>query len=203
MIRLTENTRARLMLIHGYTMLALGLALFFIRATMTNLFFYVFGGAFALLLVAGTLLFIAGVDWICAAGLGCQQVSRLRGLLFVSTGAAACCVLLILYPGTTVEMVCYVIAVYALSLGAGKFSLARSWKGSKREQAIMYILAFAALAFSVCLVAFADRDDRQSLGVIASYSVFMGFQMLLTMYFLERQVQKRSEPALGFKGASV
>jgi hypothetical protein len=31
----------------------------------------------------------------------------------------------------------------------------------------------------------------------------MGFQMLLTMYFLERQVQKRSEPALGLKGASV
>ena len=39
MIRLTENISARLMLIHGYTMLALGLALFFIRATMTNLFF--------------------------------------------------------------------------------------------------------------------------------------------------------------------
>jgi hypothetical protein len=86
------------MLIHGYTMLVLGLALFYIRATMTNLFFYVFGGAFALLLVAGSLLFIAGVDWICAAGLGCQQVSRLRGLLFVSTAAAACSLFLILYP---------------------------------------------------------------------------------------------------------
>ena len=60
MMRLTESTRARLMLTHGYTMLALGLALFYIRATMTNLFFYVFGGAFALLLVAGSLLFIAG-----------------------------------------------------------------------------------------------------------------------------------------------
>src|ERR1700685_1022842 len=106
MIRLTESTRARLMLTHGYTMLALGLALFYIRATMTNLFFYVFGGAFALLLVAGSLLFIAGVDWIRAAGLGIPPVRRLRGLLFVSTGAAACCVFLILYPGTTVEMVC-------------------------------------------------------------------------------------------------
>jgi hypothetical protein len=203
MMRLTENIRARLMLIHGYTMLALGLALFFIRATMTNLFFYVFGGAFSLLLVAASLLFIAGVDWICAAGLGCQQVSRLRGLLFVSTGAAACSVLLILYPGTTIQMMCYVIAVYALSLSAGKFSLARSWKGSKREQAIMYLLAFVALAFSGCLVAFAGRDDRQSLGVVAGYSLFMGFQMLLTMYFLERQVLKRSGLTLGLRGASV
>jgi hypothetical protein len=191
------------MLIHGYTMLALGLALFYIRATMTNLFFYVFGGALALLLVAGSLLFIAGADWICAAGLGCQQVSRLRGLLFVSTAAAACSLFPILYPGTTVQMMCYVIAVYALSLSAGKFSLARSWNGSKREQAIMYILAFVALAFGGCLVAFAGRDDRQSLGVLASYSLFMGFQMLLTMYFLERQVLKRAGPTSGLKEARV
>jgi Short repeat of unknown function (DUF308) len=193
MIRLTESTRARLMLTHGYTMVALGLALFYIRATMTNVFFYVFGGAFALLLVAGSLLFIAAVDWICAAGLGCHQVSRLRGFLFVSTAAAVCSVFLILYPGATLEMVCYLIAVYALSLSAGKFSLAKAWKGSKREQRIMYLLAVLALVFSVCLVGFSGRDDRDSLAVLASYSLFMGFQMLLTMNFLERQVLRLSD----------
>ena len=181
------------MLTHGYTMVAVGLALFYIRATMTNVFFYVFGGAFALLLVAGSLLFIAAVDWICAAGLGCHQVSRLRGFLFLSTAVAVCSVLLILYPGATIEMACYVIAVYALSLSAGKFSLAKAWKGSKREQRIMYLLAVLALAFSVCLVGFAGRDDRDSLAVLASYSLFMGFQMLLTMNFLERQVLRLSD----------
>jgi hypothetical protein len=178
------------MLTHGCVMVALGLTLFYVRATMTNLFFYVFGGAVALLLVAGSLLFIAGVDWICAAGFGCHQVSRLRGLLFVSTAVAACSVLLIFYPGTTVQWMCYVIAVYALLLSMGKFSLARSWGGSKREQVIMYILAVTALAFSACLVGFAGPDDRDSLAVLAGYSLFMGFQMLLTMYFLERQVLK-------------
>ncbi len=191
-MRLTESTRARLMLAHGYTMLALGLALFYIRATMSNFFFYVFGGALALLLVAGSFLFIAAVDWICAAGLGCHQVSRLRGLLVMSTGAAICSVLLILYPGATIEMVCYVIAIYALLLSAGKFSLAKRWNGSKREQGIMYLLAVVAFVFSACLVGFAGRDDRDSLAVLASYSLFMGFQMLLTMYFLERRVLKPS-----------
>jgi hypothetical protein len=203
MIRLTENTRARLMLTHGYMMLALGLALFYIRATMTNLFFYVFGGAIALLLVAGSLLFIAAVDWICVAGLGCHQVSRLRGLLIVSTGAAVCSLLLILYPGANVQMVCYVIAVYALLLSAGKFSLARSWSGSRREQVIMYILAVVALGFSAALVGFAGNDDRDSLEVLAGYSLFMGFQMLLTMYFLERQVMKKAGPASRLNQASV
>jgi uncharacterized membrane protein HdeD (DUF308 family) len=201
MIRLTENTRARLMLTHGCVMLALGLALFYVRATMTNLFFYVFGGAFALLLVAGSLLFIAGVDWICAAGLGCHQVSRLRGLLFVSTAVAACSVLLIFYPGTTVQLMCYVIAVYALLLGVGKLSLARSWGGSKQEQVIMYILAVVALAFSACLVGFAGPNDRDSLAVLASYSFFLGFQMLLTMFFIERRVVKTA--GRGLRAQSV
>jgi hypothetical protein len=203
MIRLTEKTRVRLMTIHGFAMLALGLALFYIRATMTNLLFYVIGGAFALLLVAASLLFIAGVDWICAASLGRRQVSRLRGFLFLSTAAAACSVFLILYPGSTIRMLCYVLAVYALSLSLGKFGLARSWNGTKREQAVMYILAGVALAFSAALVAFAGQDDRESLAVVATYSLFMGFQMLLTMYFMQQQALKPTEPAAGLNQAQV
>ena len=203
MTRLTENTRIRLMTIHGFVMLALGLGLFYIRATMTNLLFYVFGGAFALLLVAASLLFIAGVDWICAAGLGCRQVSRLRGFLFLSTAAAGCSVFLILYPGSTVRLLCYGLAVYALSLSLGKFGLARSWNGTKREQAVMYILAGVALAFSGALVGFAGQDDRESLAVVASYSLFMGFQMLLTMNFLQQQALKPAEPASELRQAGV
>jgi hypothetical protein len=82
-------------------------------------------------------------------------------------------------------LLCYGLAIYALSLSLGKFGLARWWNGSKREQAVMYILAGVALAFSAAQVAFAGQDDRDSLAVVASYSLFMGFQMLLTMYFLQ------------------
>lgn len=203
MIRLTEKTRVRLMTIHGFAMLALGLALFYVRATMTNLLFYVIGGAFALLLVAASLLFIAGVDWICAAGLGRRQMSRLRGFLFLSTAAAACSVFLILYPGSSIRMLCYVIAVYALLLGIGKVGLAGSWHGTKREQAIMYILAGIALAFSASLVVVAGQDERDALAVVASYSLFMGLQMLLSMYFLQQQALKPIEAAPGLNQAHV
>jgi len=157
------------MLIHGCAMLALGLALFYLRATMTNLFFYVLGGAFALLLVAASLLFIAGIDWICAAGLGCRQVSRLRGFLFLSTAVAAGSVFLILYPGATIQMLCYLIAIYALALSVGKFGLARSWNGTKREQAVMYILAGIALTFSVCLVGVAGNSRLDKRGTYGNH----------------------------------
>jgi hypothetical protein len=203
MILLTENTRIRLMAIHGWTMLGLGLALFYVRATMTNLLFYVVGSAFALLLVAASLLFIAGVDWICAAGFGCHRVSRFRGFLIVSTAAAACSVFLIFYPGATIRMLCYVLTVYALSLSVGKITLARSWKGTAQEQTVMYILAGIGLAFAGALLVVAGHDDRESLAVVASYSLFMGLQMLLSMYFLQSQALRRIEPASRLQAAPV
>jgi hypothetical protein len=195
MIRITENARIRLMMIHGVAMLALGLALLYIRATMTNLFFYVFGGALAMMLVASSLLLIAGVDWICAAGLGCHQVSRLRGFLFVSTAVAVCCLLLILYPGATIQMLCYVIAAYALLLSIGKFTLARSWNGTVRQRSIMFLLAGAGLIFSGAMLAVAGKGDREALAVLGIYSVFMGLQMLLTMYFLQQSPSSTRPPS--------
>ena len=57
-------------------------------------------------------------------------------------------------------MLCYVLAVYALSLSLGKFGFARWWKGTKREQVVMYILGGVGLTFSGALVAFAGQDDR-------------------------------------------
>ena len=175
------------MIVHAFIMLALGLGLFYLRASMTEPLFYVLGGAFTALFIAVSLLFIAGLDWLCASGLGRRQVSRLRGLLFLSTAVAACAVFMIFYPGSSMRLLCYVLAVYALSLSVGKFGLAMSWNGTKREQVAMYSLAVAALGFTVALVAFAGQKDRDATAVIATYFLFAGFQMLLTMYFLLQQ----------------
>ncbi len=204
MFRLSENTRVKLMTIHGFAMLALGLTLFYTRATMTNLWFDVVGGAFAMLLVAASLLFIAAVDWLCVAGLGHRQVRSLRGLLFLSTAVAACAVFLVVYPGANIRMLCYVLAVYALLLSLGKFSLARTWIGTERQQAVIYILAGITVAFSAALIVFAGQDDRDALVVVAIYSLFMGLQMLLTMYFLLQQPARNPiEPPSSLNRASV
>jgi hypothetical protein len=90
-----------------------------------------------------------------------------------------------------------------LSLSVGKFSFARSWSGSKREQSVMYVLALVALALSACLVAFSSHDDRTSLSLVASYSLFMGLQMLLTMYFLQQQMLRLTAATSRLNQASV
>ena len=79
MIRLKARTSVKLMTINGFVLVALGLGLFYIRATMTIGLFHVFGGIFALALVAAALLLIAGVEWLCSASLG-RQVAWVRGL---------------------------------------------------------------------------------------------------------------------------
>ena len=204
MIRFKKNIRLRLMAVHGFAMVGLGLGLFYVRSTMTNALFEVIGGAFAMLLVAGSLLFIAVADWLYALGLSRHQTTRLRGLLILSTAAAACSVFLVLYPGASIRMLCYALAVYAFSLSLGKLSLAKSWHGSRREKAIMYVLAGVALAFSADLLIVALQEDRDSLAVIATYSLFMGFQMLLTMYFfLQQREQKPIESVSELNQASV
>ncbi len=52
----------------------------------------------------------------------------------------------------------------------------------------MYILAGIGFAFSGALLVVAGHDDRESLAVVAGYSLFIGLQMLLSMYFLQLQV---------------
>lgn len=194
MVRLKDATRAKLMVIHGFTMVALGLGLFYIRAAMTSVFYYVIGCAFAFLLVAASLLFIAVLDWVCAAGLGSRQIYKVRGLLILSTAAASASIFLILYPGSTIRMLCYLIALYAALLSIGKFRLAAYWTGSRREQMVMYGLAGVAIVFAGLLTAAAGRDEREALAVVAAYSIFMGLQMLLSLYYLQQQTLREIGP---------
>ena len=68
----------------------------------------------------------------------------------------------------------------------------------------MYILAGIAVAFSVALVVFADQESRDALVVVALYSLFMGLQMLLTIYFLLQQPARNPiEPPSALNRASM
>jgi hypothetical protein len=79
-----EPTRAKLMMLHGLTMMMLGMLLFHVRDMMGTL--YAFGCAFAMLLVTGSLILLAVFDWICVAGQSGGHALKLGGLLLVSAG---------------------------------------------------------------------------------------------------------------------
>lgn len=184
-MQIKETKRAKLMMFHGFSMLMLGMLLLYIRETMA--FFYAFGCALAMLLIAASLILLAALDWICIVGQGAEQASKLRGVLFVSVGAAASGVVLALSPGATIQMFCYLIAFYALLLGFGKYKLARYWSGPEHARIVMYVLAAIALLFGILLLLMAGGDERNVITLLASYSLFMGAQMLLTIFYLHEE----------------
>jgi len=181
-------------MLHGSVMVFLGLALLYVRGSMTNLFFDFIGGVFALLLVVASLLFIALADWMSVIGFGAKQVSRLRRLLFLSTATGVGGLLLILSPAPTTPMLCYFVAAYALLLGVGKIQIAMRWRGDRGGKALMWVLALFALLFSGVLVGVAGKGDWAAVTALAIYSLFMGIQMFLCLLLLQRSSQ-REEPS--------
>jgi hypothetical protein len=185
MTQIIETKRAKLMMFHGFSMLMLGMLLLYIRETMA--FFYAYGCALAMLLIAASLILLAALDWICIIGQGAERASKLRGVLFISVGAAASGAVLALSPGATIKMFCYLIAFYALLLSFGKYKLARYWNGPEHIRIVMYVLAAVALLFGVLLLLMAGGDERNVITLLASYSLFMGAQMLLTIFYLHEE----------------
>jgi hypothetical protein len=203
MTRSAEGVRAKLMATHGLVMIALGLAICYVRSTMTGLFFSVVGGALASLLVATALVFLSVVDWICAIGGGYLQIARLRWFLLVATAAAACSLFYVFYPEATITIFCKMLGFYAGCLALGKLDLARSWRGGRKEKLVIYFLAGLAVAFSVALVIAAPREEYLALALIAAYSLFIGTQILLTLYLLRSRTANFGICNTGFRRGEI
>lgn len=186
-MRMTLNGRLTLLLAHGVGMVGIGLALFYIRATMTNLIFDTFGAIFALMLVAASLLFSAMLDWVCAAGIGLHHFIELRKYLFLSMILAGASLFFVLYPAASLQLLCYFIAAYALFLGISKLWLAQHWDCGRSLKIVLNVLGGIAVCFSGSLVAIAGKEDRSTIALLAFYSIFVGGQMLLTTFYLYRQ----------------
>jgi hypothetical protein len=169
MAGIKESTRVKLLLLHGFALLTLGMLLFYLRGTME--FFHAFGCALGMLLIASSLILLAVLDWICIVGQGPEQASKLRGLLTTGVGAALGGVVLALYPGATIRMFCYLIAVYTLLLSFGKYQLYRN------------------------LILVAGWDERVVITVLGFYSLFMGVQMILSMLYLHESLESLNPPA--------
>ncbi|HEX4039658.1 MAG TPA: hypothetical protein VHX37_16495 [Acidobacteriaceae bacterium] len=183
---MSDSTRRGLMISQGVAMVVVGLVVLFLRATMTIGLFTLLGTVLSLLLIAASLLFIAITDVLSSIGLDARQIPHLRHLLIATAFAAAAGVFVILLGPMTIRSACCLLAVYSLILSIGKAHLARHWAGTRQAQAVLFLLAGVALLFSGLLatVAMLAKDERVAFVLIAAYAIYMGLQMLLTMYYV-------------------
>jgi hypothetical protein len=85
-------------MVHDCLALWLGLALFYSRATMTNLFFEAAAVVIAVVLAAATLILAAITDWFAALNAGTKSVHRSTFCLAAGTALTLAGVLLAYYP---------------------------------------------------------------------------------------------------------
>jgi uncharacterized membrane protein HdeD (DUF308 family) len=183
---MSVSIRFTLVVVHGIAMLALGLAILYIRATMTNIVFEAFGSIFALLLIAASLLFSSVLDWVCAAGCGPRHIRELRRYLFLSLLTAGVGLFFVIYPAASIEMLCYLSAAYALLLGIGKLQFAYHWECEQRQKRILYVFGAITICFSGGLAGIASQEERAAISMLGAYSIFVGIQMLVTVSYLYR-----------------
>ncbi|MGA7524015.1 MAG: hypothetical protein WBW84_16300 [Acidobacteriaceae bacterium] len=184
-----DSTRKGLMVAQGIAMLVVGVVLLFLSATMTIDLFTLLGSILSLLLITGSLLFIAITDVLSSIGLDSRHAPHLRRLLVGSAIAAVAGVFVILYGPMTIRSACWLLAVYSLMLSIGKAHLAWHWFGTKQVKVAIGGLACIALIFTGLLVTVARvaDDERNALIVIAAFALFSGLQMLLTMAYVHAQ----------------
>jgi hypothetical protein len=177
------QTRLTLMTVHGIVMVLIGLALFWIRAVMTNVIFDVLGSTFALMLLVASFLFSAVLDWVFEVETELHHIRELRRLLLVSGIAAAGCWFFLIASTPSIRVLCYFTAVYALFLGIGKIRLAQHLDRGTRERIIINVLGCLAICFSGILAAMANKEERSAIAVLGGYSLFVGLLMLLSTFY--------------------
>lgn len=193
-----QATRTGWMVAQAIVMIVLGFAIFHVRENMGTGLFAFLGSILSMLLLATSLLFIVVSDLICMAGLGTDKLPILRRFLSLSAIAAAAGAVLVLFV-IDIRGTCWMLAVYSLLLSIATCNLAIRWRETKTARVVLYALAAIAVVFTWLLVwvALFARDPRTLVSIIGAYSVYMGSQMLLTIYYVRHELlvpPKKEQP---------
>jgi uncharacterized membrane protein HdeD (DUF308 family) len=163
----------------GILMIALGLALFWVRSTMTNLVFEATGCVVAVLLTAAGLLLIGVID--CIAGLALHHGHRreLHFYLFFAALSMGAGLFFWLSPRGSVQMLAVLAGLQALIWGGWDLRLASHLRDHPRERRALWILGAITLVLGVLLVIGMELTSRGALFLLATYVTYIGIHILL------------------------
>lgn len=186
----------RILVIHGVLAFWLGLALFYLRATMTNWFFEGIAVVFAILLAATSLILGGIADWMAAWWEGSKHLNRLTFYLFAGLVSALAGAFLGIYLPFSMQWLLLLAALHALFFGLLSFSLA--WKAKHHggfERRAMYLFGAASVIFSGTMASLATRlDNRGAAAILGVYFCFVSMRLL----FLAWQFHCMARIADGF-----
>ena len=184
---LTLKVQSRILMIHGSLAFWLGLALFYLRSTMTNRIFEVIAVGIAILLAAVTLILAAVADWFAAWNEGIRHLHRSTFYLFAGLALAIAGVFLGVYSEIYMPRLVFFAGFHALAFGITGITAA--WK-TRHDQVVrraMYLFGALSLAFSVAMIgAYRVFDNRSATAVLGAYLCFVAAKLFFLVWALGR-----------------
>jgi len=180
----------RILIFHGVLALCLGLALFYLRTTMTNQIFEAVAVVIAMTLAAAALVLGGIADWFAAWNEGTKHLHRvvfylLAGLAFALTG-----VFLGIYSQVSMQMLVIFAAIHAVAFGV--LALALSWRAGRHvlERRGMYLFGLVSIVFSGTMTGLARQlNDPAATTTLGVYFCFVATTLLFLAWISHRVAQ--------------
>ena len=174
------------LVVQGILMIALGLALFWVRSTMTNIVFEATGTVVAVLLTAAGLLLIGVIDGIGGLALHRGHRRELHFYLFFAALAMGAGLFFWLSPWGSVQMLAVLAGLQGLIWGGWHLRFASHLRDHPRERKALHWLGAITLALGMLLVIGMEFTSRGALFLLATYVTYIGIHILLIGIYIYR-----------------
>jgi hypothetical protein len=176
--------RTTILLAQGTLMILLGLALFWVRSTMTNIVFEATGTVVAVLLTAAGLLLIGVID--CIGGLALLHGHRreLHFYLLFAALAMGAGLFLWLSPWGSVQLLAVLAGLQGLIWGGWDMRFASHLRDHPRERRALRFMGAITVMLGVLLVIAMEFTSRGALFLLSTYVTYIGIHILLIGAYL-------------------
>lgn len=174
------------LIVQGVLMIGLGLALFWVSSTMTNILYEVAGCIVAVLLTAACLLLIGVID--CIAGLTIRKGHRRELHFYLFFGATSMIAGLFFWFSQwgSVQILVTLAGLQGLFWGVWDLRFASHLKDHLRERRALRILGGITLGLGLLLVAGMELSSRGALTLLACYLTYIGIHVLMIGLYIYR-----------------
>ncbi|HZD49325.1 MAG TPA: hypothetical protein VE178_11325 [Silvibacterium sp.] len=183
------NIQLGILVIHGSLAFCLGLALLYLRATITNHIFEAIAVVIAILLATTALVLGALADWFAAWGEGTKHLQRcvfylLSGLAFATAGA-----LIGIYEPISMQWLILLAAIHALAFGVLGLVIAVRARRHDWERLAVFVFGVISIAFSGSMAGLARQlTNRNAMGILGLYFCFVAVKLFFLAWNLHQQM---------------
>jgi hypothetical protein len=176
---ISRNVRTGVLTIHGGIALVLGLAFFYLSATMTNPLFEALAVVAAIMLATAALLLAAITDWFAAFSAGMKSTHRLAFYLLAGMAFALAGLFIGYYPAVYLQWIVAFAALHGLIFATSAFTFVYMAQHHRLERGAMALLGTVSALFSGAMAGWiVYLDDRSAIALLGAYLFFVGIKLL-------------------------